>query len=75
MHSVEGGRTYADSQDFASYHQNTVAIQHGTPLVARTSGKGVSIAQLATGNNKIGKSRERGGVSSGEPVCVPYNKP
>lgn len=54
MHTVEGGRTFAESRDFQSYMQNTVGIQHGTPIIAKSKARrggeeGVSLSQLANG--------------------------
>jgi hypothetical protein len=58
MQSLEGGRTYAETQDFTSYRQNSVAVQHGTSVLATPKGEeGVSISHLAWANGELSHDR------------------
>lgn len=59
LQSVEAGRTYTGSRDFA---KNSVAIQHGTPTIAKagTGEVGVTISNLAWGaHEREGTSHDR----------------
>ena len=64
MQSVEGGRTFSESRDFHTYRQNTVGIQHGTPVITGR-GKGRKGGVVMANGWMEGETSDRVGVACG----------